>query len=546
VTATYELGLTEEQLADLAASFRHAVEVSLRSPADLAVFCDPAYVRRPHVNLISAELSKLHTGELDRLMIRVPPQTGKTRTAAIWTPFWWLAHHPGHRVIIYSYSNTLAVARGRQVRKLVDAHGWRYDLEREYGEGTAADWGLTAGGGVKSAGVGGGLTGSNADFGVIDDPHKNRAEAESRVKREEVWNGYSGDFLSRLAPGAPVVLIMTPWHPDDLSHRVLDNEGRIEEGGRWRVVDLPAFARSNDPLGRAVGEPLTHPKIAEDDIAALRKFWEQRRAATTARDWVSLYMLEPKPMTEALVTEQMMRDRTHLPPPAQPRRAAVAVDPSGGGRDNAGVVGGWLGDDRRAYVTHDRSVHGPSETWGRAAVLLAAEIDADVIVYEKNFGGDQAEFVIKKSWEACKREAAARRDTGRAPEPFDNVFLTRLPPRVVGVTARKNKLLRAEPIAQQINDDQVRFAAHMPELTTQWTSWRPTDKESPGNLDACVYLAYELLPVDNGPSQLEVPPATPIPGMSPSPAAGFLPGAGLPGGIDVVPALGDLQRRRRR
>ena len=81
-----------------------------------------------------------------------------------------------------------------------------------------------------------------------------------------------------------------------------------------------------------------------------------------------------------------------------------------------------------------------------------------------------SEFVIKKSWEAVKREAAARRDAREAPEPFDNVFLTRLPPRVVGVTAKKNKLLRAEPIAQQINDDQVRFAAHMPELATQWTS----------------------------------------------------------------------------
>lgn len=533
--------LSEQELTDLAAAFEHTKRRALRSPADMAVFCDPSYHRRPHLQLISAELAKLATGETERLLIRTPPQVGKTRSAAVWAPFWWLANHPAHRVLIGSYSNSLAVARGRQIRRIVDVHGWRYGLEREYGEGAAADWALTAGGGVKAAGVSGGFTGSPGDLGIIDDPHKGRQEAESRAIRDRVWDWYSGDFLTRMAPSAPIVLIMTPWHEDDLSHRLLKQDGRMEDGGLWKVVDLPAFARPNDPLGRDPDAPLTHPKIPVDDHDAMRAFWEGRRRATSARDWVSLYMLEPKPTSESLVTEAMLDARTHNPLPAKPRRSVVAVDPSGGGKDNAGIAGGFYGDDRRAYVTHDRSVHGPSEVWGRSVVMLAAEIDADKIIYEKNYGGDQVEFVIVKSWQAVKREAEERARAGAEPAPLDHVFLTRHPPLVTWVHAKKNKQLRAEPIAQQINDDQLRFAPGMPDMRRQWTTWRPTDLESPGNLDACVYLGYDLLPVQMGPATMEAAPATPLPGTTPALGAGI-----GPGGVQVVRAQGDLQNRTRR
>jgi hypothetical protein len=531
----HDVALAPDELADLTAAFRAAAKDALASPADLATFCDPSYRRPPHVDLISIELARLVTGEVDRLMIRQPPQTGKTRTAAVWTPFWWLAQHPDHRVLIGSYSNTLAVARGRQIRKLVDHHGWRYGLEREYGEGTVADWALSAGGGVKSAGVGGGLTGSPGDLGVIDDPHKGRQEAESRLIRERVWDWYSGDFLSRLAPGAPLILIMTPWHEDDLSHRVLDQDGRIEEGGGWRVVDLPAFAVADDPLGREPGAPLTHPKIPSEDVEALRAFWEGRRERSTARDWTSLYMLAPKPLTEALVTKDMCRQRTHIPVPAKPRRAVVGVDPSGGGRDNAGIVAGFLADDRRAYITEDRSLHAGSEVWGRVVAELAADIDADLIVVEPNYGRDMAVTIVKAAWATLRRE-----------NPQDRRYQRPAPAVKLAPWAKKNKQLRADPAAQQINDDQVRFGAPLPELKSQLTSWRPTDTESPGNLDACVYLIYELLPMDNEPSTVEAPPATPLPGTSSPAAWGMVPGLGLPGGVQVNPALDDMRRGRRR
>ncbi|MDQ0376505.1 terminase large subunit domain-containing protein [Amycolatopsis thermophila] len=487
--------LPPSALAELAEQHRRAAQAALAEPAALAQFCSPGYDRRPHLDLISREVARIGNGDGDRLLIAVPPQTGKTTLAAVWTPFWWLARQPSERIIIGSYSSNLATARGKQVRKLVATQGWRYNIAVEWGSGQVNDWQLTAGGGCASRGVGAGVTGLPGDLLIIDDPHKSRAEAESKAYRDAVWDWYSADMLSRLAPGAPVILIMTLWHPDDLAHRVLQQDGRVEDGGTWRVVKLPAFADVNDQLGRAPGEPLTHPKIPSDDVEALREFWERRRRSITARDWVSLYMCDPKPMTGALVTADQLRERWHLPPPAAPRRSAVAIDPSGGGRDLAGIIGGFLGTDDRVYITHDASITGPSREWGRAAALLAADIDADVVLYEHNFGGDQAEVVIKSSWEALQRE-----------RPDDERF-QRLAPKVKPVRARKGKQLRAEPIAQQFVEDRLRLGAKLPELESEWYSWRPSDTESPGRIDASVYLAYELLPIRNEPAEVVAHPA---------------------------------------
>ena len=480
---------------------------ALAEPAALAQFCDPTFVRRPHLDVISREVAKLATGETKRLMIMIAPQTGKSVLAAVWTPFWWLAKHPDHRIVVGSYGAALAVSRGKQIRKLVQREGWRYGLEIEWGSGGVADWLLTAGGGTRSSGVGGGLTGFPASFAIIDDAIRSRADAESHAKRDAVWDWYSADLLSRLAPGAPLLMIGTPWHHDDLQQRALKQDGRVEDGGQWRVVRLPVFADSTDDLmGRLPGEPLTHPKIPSDDTESLRQFWEERRASTTARDWSALYMCDPKPVTGALIDPTTLRDRTHVPPPARPVKAAVSIDPSGGGRDIAGVVGGWLGDDDRVYITHDVSLVGPSEKWSKAAVLLAAELDADTIVYEGNFGGDLNEVALKSAWEQAKRD-----------HPTDQRF-TRPMPRLEKMTAKTGKILRAEPIAQQFVLDRLRLGAHLPELVAEWTSYQPGD-DSPGRLDAAVGLGYKLFPGHNQPARVAAHPVL-GPGRAVGPVAG--------------------------
>ncbi len=198
-------------------------------------------------------------------------------------------------------------------------------------------------------------------------------------------------------------------------------------------------------------------------------------------------MGDPQPIEGALLDEATLRQQrcyvkdSPSGPCAEAKITAVAIDPSGGGRDTAGVVGGYLGTDDRLYITHDRTKVMPSDQWGREACILAQETDADRFIIETNYGGDMAVLVLRTAWEALRREQ---------PDKF-SMFV----PRVVTATAKKGKLLRAEPIAQQWREDRIRTTAYMPELESEWVTWRSGSPDSPGRIDASVYLAYDLLPV---------------------------------------------------
>lgn len=506
---------------------------ALADPATLLRHLQPnTYRKRRHLRVIGRTLADVHAGVVDRVVITTPPQVGKTVTAVVGGAFWWLALHPAHRVIVGSYGNGLAINRGRSVRKLVIEHGHRYDLRLEAGSQAVNDWSLTTGGGMKSVGVGGGVHGNPGDLALIDDPHKSRAEADSLKIRDKVYDWYTDDIISRLSPGAPVVLIMTRWHPDDLAARVIADEGREEEGGRWRVIHMPALCTDpeKDPLGRAYGEPLPHPKVRAGDKAKALKHWEDKRRTSSLRGWHALYQGDPKPEEGALVSRKLLRERRCYaqgaacgPCETNQLKAAVAVDPSGGGRDTAGIIGGYLGTDKRLYISHDRSGHMPSDEWTRAACQLAADIDADRIIVEKNYGGDVVLLAIRTAWEALRREELERLGGDDRAEAYtQHAKFNRLCPRIVPQLAKKSKLLRAEPVAQQWAEDRIRTAAYLPDLEEEWATWQPDQTDSPGRIDASVYLALALLPVPpaGGGGQVTETPKGSLPTTGASPLAG--------------------------
>lgn len=401
-------------------------------------------------------------------------------------PFWWLARHPTTRSAIASYAATLALKKSRAVRRHVMESGAQYGLHIQRGESNVHDWSVTAGGGLRATGVGGSLTGFPiTGVGIVDDPHKDRRDADSLRMRNHVWEWWSSVMLSRLRPGVPLVLVMTRWHEDDLAGRVLRHEGVLEKGGRWKVLHLPAVAVSpSDPLGRPIGAPLTHPALDDSDTSALAAHWADKRATSTPRDWGALYQGDPQPAEGALVTRDQLADQRRLnghPAVPQPERIAVAVDPSGGGRDVAGIIGGFRGTDQRLYITHDRSRACSSAQWSRRACLLAFEIGATVIHVERNYGGDMVNMAIATAWDALKKEGAIPKDA--------------LKPYIAPVIAKTGKYLRAEPIAQQWIEDRIRTTAYLPEMEEEWATWQPDHTDSPGRIDASTYLAYGLLKI---------------------------------------------------
>ena len=218
-----------------------------------------------HQLLIYQKLQMITDRTANRLMIFMPPRHSKSETVTVRYTAWRMIREPGLNVILGSYNQRLANRFSRKVRRIAGAHT-ALSNERK-----AVDEWETAGGGTLCAvGVGAGVTGYGAQLIVIDDPVKNRAEAESRAHRENTWDWFNDDIYTRLEPGAAVILIQTRWHEDDLAGRLIKE---MESGGeQWERLSLPAFSEgTGDPLGRAEGEPLCEERYDREALLRIRK-----------------------------------------------------------------------------------------------------------------------------------------------------------------------------------------------------------------------------------------------------------------------------------
>ncbi|QDH93488.1 terminase [Gordonia phage Verity] len=448
------------------------------------------------------------------------PTHNSTRVSQ-WFPFWWLTIRPFDRILMASAEATLARRNGAAVRELVREYGPEFGLNLSPDESSKTDWSIRAGGTMRSRGLRGNFTGQPMDLGIIDDPITNRAQAESLVVRDFVWDWYSSVWSQRKAPTYREVLVMTRWHQDDLAGRLLARDGRVEEGGVWRVVHLPAIAMPvdekrgvyPDPLGREPGEPLTHPLIVPDDPAtwsqapthreALTNWWAAKRKMSTARDWSSMSQGLPSSAENALLTDADIRAAT-APVPDELTRVVVGVDPSGGEgarHDTAGISAVGLDEHQHAWFLEDRTAVLTPLEWPRAVCLLAYERDASMIVYEKNYGGGMASALITQAWAALQNEPInADTDETMIPKSANC-------PYVKGVSAKISKVLRAEPIAQAVKTGRAKFAqlGNLGSLTNEFTLWQPGSTWSPGALDAAVYGATEVLPPVGSTTELERP-----------------------------------------
>jgi phage terminase large subunit-like protein len=147
----------------------------------------------------------------------------------------------------------------------------------------------------------------------------------------------------------------------------------------------------------------------------------------------------------------------------------------------AGILGGQIDAQSKLVWTHDRSGNMSSDQWSREACLLAYEIAADVIVAEHNYGGDLVRLAIRTAWDALQREGTIPADA--------------LCPRIKLVHSKKGKLLRAEPVAQLVIEDHVRFGPGLTEFKHEWMTWQANSPWSPGRIDAGVHLAYAAVKV---------------------------------------------------
>lgn len=259
------------------------------APGVMAQALDTKTVQTPALDLIDEELVRLLDTPDGRLIISMPPQEGKSQRTSRRFPLWALTQNPDLRIAIASYELGVARRWGRAIRDDITTHGTDLGLSIRPDLSAQHEWQLDGHeGGVYSAGVGGALTGRPVDLAIIDDPIKDRLQADSKLYRDRVWDWWTDVMATRLAPGAPVVLILTRWHHDDLAGRLL----AAEDGHLWRVVNIPAQAEDDDdPLDRELGE------FMESARGRTEQQWAAIKVRSGTRTWGALYQGNPTPDT---------------------------------------------------------------------------------------------------------------------------------------------------------------------------------------------------------------------------------------------------------
>jgi predicted phage terminase large subunit-like protein len=270
-----------------------ADEDSWRTPGTLAKRLMPSTVQTEALDLIDQALQDLVNSPDGRLIITMPPQEGKSTRAVKDFVLWSLKHRPWLRIVCASYGQGLANRNGRGIRNIIKSNP-DLGLRLAPDNGSASEWELTGSkgtqhGGLVSVGIGGGLTGRACDLMIIDDPIKDRREADSETYRENVWSWWTDVASTRLAPGAPVVLILTRWHELDLAGQLM----AAEDGHRWKLLRIPAQA-DHDPekgevdiLGRQPGEYMISAR--ERTV----RQWEAIKVEKGSRSWQALYQGRP-------------------------------------------------------------------------------------------------------------------------------------------------------------------------------------------------------------------------------------------------------------
>ena len=256
-----------------------------------------------------------------RLIICQPPRSGKSEIVSRRFPAYALGKNPDLQIIATSYSADLVSRFNRDVQRIIDD-----DIYREIFPSTTlngrnvktdakgayirtSDLFEVVGhkGSYRSTGVGGGITGQGADILIVDDPIKDRAEANSPTIREKLWDWYTSTAYTRLSPGGGVIVMATRWHTDDLIGRLIQ---KMQEGSgdKFDVIIYPAIAEQDEPHRKA-GEALHPERYDLEQLNAIRQ-------TIGPQDWSALYQQRPVPEGGAVFKIAAFKrwNSTNLPP----------------------------------------------------------------------------------------------------------------------------------------------------------------------------------------------------------------------------------------
>ena len=245
-------------------------------------YINPKYQRKWFHKVIADYCQKVFDGAIKNLMVFVPPQHGKSELISRSFPAWALGRNPDLKIVGSSYSADLSNQFSRQIQRTIDTQEY-HDIFPDTCLSNSTFSSNVRGfrrnidifeivghkGFYKGVGVGGSLTGTPVDIGIIDDPVKDAFEAYSDTFRNRVWDWYNSVFSTRLHNDSRQLFIMTRWHEDDLAGRILQKEPE-----NWVVLKIPAIRETkedgNDFDPREAGEALWPEKHSIERLTQIR------------------------------------------------------------------------------------------------------------------------------------------------------------------------------------------------------------------------------------------------------------------------------------
>jgi predicted phage terminase large subunit-like protein len=245
----------------------------------------PEYIPREHTDVLMDALTRAveraDRGEDTKLIISMPPGSGKSMTASVVFPLWLLLNRPDWEIGLVSAEASLATKFSGDVQREYDARATKPR------RGGATDWTIDGPerGGIIARGIKGSMSGRRLRVAIIDDPIRNMEDAYSQKVRDTAWSVWQSVIKPRMRPGSIILSIATRWHDDDLNGRLLKEDD-------WEQIVIPAFAEADDQLGREIGQPLLSVQQDEDEAQATAR-WEAIKVSVGTAIFNALYQQHP-------------------------------------------------------------------------------------------------------------------------------------------------------------------------------------------------------------------------------------------------------------
>ena len=251
----------------------------------------PEFVEGSHHRHIADKFNKLATGEINRLIINMPPRHTKSEFASYLLPAWMVGRDPKLKNIQATHTAELAIRFGRKAKNLIDSENYSKIFKTKLQEDSkaAGRWETSDGGEYYAAGVGGAITGRGADLLIIDDPHSEQ-DALSKVSLERAYEWYTSGPRQRLQPGGKIILVMTRWSLKDLTGVLIANQ-KEAKSDQWHVVEFPAIMDQ---------EPVWPEYWKMDEL-------EKVKAALPIAKWNAQWMQQPTSEEGAILKREWWR-----------------------------------------------------------------------------------------------------------------------------------------------------------------------------------------------------------------------------------------------